>query len=263
MSYTKQLQCLVCHSWFLKKKSTSKYCSAKCFHTSRKGSQPWNVGKTFPYKSRPGAIGRTVWNKGKKGVMPIPWNKGKRLPYKVWNKGKKGIMPPPWNKGKKLSLELCRKFSENQRGKKIIATRRNNHWNWKGGISPLRKKVQELEQYKQWRRTIFIRDNWKCIICKKHGGRLVVDHFPISYGEIQKRYYLRSVDDARKCKLLWKISNGRTLCEDCHKKTETYGAKNLYLLKNENNRVNSWKLLRDNHEPSQELTSLEGATTRW
>lgn len=30
---------------------------------------------------------------------------------------------------------------------------------------------------------------------------------------------------------LWDINNGRTLCVDCHKKTETYGHKTKKLLK--------------------------------
>ena len=29
--------------------------------------------------------------------------------------------------------------------------------------------------------------------------------------------------EALECKLIWEISNGRTLCFECHKKTDTYG----------------------------------------
>ena len=39
--------------------------------------------------------------------------------------------------------------------------------------------------------------------------------------------HIKSVDDARKCDELWDTNNGRTLCRDCHRKTDTYG----YLIK--------------------------------
>ena len=83
-----------------------------------------------------------------------------------------------------------------------------NHWNWKGGITPFRKKSYFSEEYKSWRKAVFERDNYTCISCKKRGFDLSVDHIkPWSeYPELR-----------------FELSNGRTLCLVCHRKTHTWG----------------------------------------
>jgi hypothetical protein len=42
------------------------------------------------------------------------------------------------------------------------------------------------------------------------------------FSEILKEYNVKTLDDAHKCKELWDINNGRTLCINCHKLTDTY-----------------------------------------
>lgn len=61
---------------------------------------------------------------------------------------------------------------------------------------------------REWREKIFKRDNFTCQFCGQRGGRLQADHIK-PYKEFPE---LRHV-----------LSNGRTLCIDCHKKTPTYG----------------------------------------
>lgn len=226
MSYTIKLQCLVCHSWFLKKKLTSKYCSVKCYHDARKGEVPWNKGKTFPYKSRPKAKGRTVWNKGKKLHYPV-WNKGKKLLYPVWNKGKKtGLIP--WNKGGTQTEAAKKKMSIAKKGKPFLSHRGKNHPNWKGGISPLYKKIRTSLEFKNWREKIFERDDWTCMFCKTRGGIIHPDHIK-PFAIIIFENKITSFKQARDCKKLWNVENGRTLCVECHKKTDTYGFRKQYL----------------------------------
>ena len=84
----------------------------------------------------------------------------------------------------------------------------SKHPNWKGGITPLRKKLYFSEEYKLWRKSVFIRDDFTCIWCGQIGGRLNADHIKpwASYPELR-----------------FAIDNGRTLCELCHRKTHTYG----------------------------------------
>jgi len=106
-----------------------------------------------------------------------------------------------WMKGKKALVETIKKRSLSlPRGKK-------NHF-WKGGVSSVNTKIRSSLKYKLWRKSVFERDNYQCIWGgKKHGSKLNADHIK-SFA-----YYPE---------LRFDIDNGRTLCVDCHKKTDTY-----------------------------------------
>lgn len=110
--------------------------------------------------------------------------------------------------GKSLSLETRKKLSEALKGEK-------SHL-WKGGMMDVNKKIRESFEYKEWRRSVFVRDNYACVICGKKGGKLNADHI--------KPFAMYP-------KLRLELSNGRTLCVSCHKNTETYGRKTLNLIK--------------------------------
>ena len=102
--------------------------------------------------------------------------------------------------GWKLSEETKKKLSEIHKG--------SRNYSWKGGVTPLRVKIWHSPEYKLWRRSVFERDNYTCVFCGKRGGRLAADHIK-SFREYLELRFL--------------IDNGRTLCKDCHFKTETYG----------------------------------------
>lgn len=78
-----------------------------------------------------------------------------------------------------------------------------NHHNWKGGITDERNRERNTLEQRQWRRSVFKRDNYTCISCKKRGGNLVADHYPYPF----YKYPDKRLD----------TSNGRTLCEKCNK----------------------------------------------
>lgn len=87
-----------------------------------------------------------------------------------------------------------------------------SHYNWKGGITPLRKKAYFSQEYKNWRTSVFERDKYTCQECGQKGHTLNADHIKpwAFYPELR-----------------YELSNGRTLCIPCHKKTDTWGNRKI------------------------------------
>ncbi len=97
---------------------------------------------------------------------------------------------------------------------------------WKGGITPLVLRIRHSQQYIQWRTNVFQRDNYICQFCGIKGNQLCADHiYPFSLIIKELLQIYSSFTDIVDCELLWNLNNGRTLCVDCHKKTDTYLSK--------------------------------------
>lgn len=164
----------------------------------------------------------------KESRKQIPWNKGldlKVLGYTFPNVGKSqgskqtqfkkdhatlpGVEKGWFKKGvqNNPSGAFPKGHVPFNKGKPHIQKER--HHAWKGGITPENVKIRNSPEMKAWRRAVFIRDNFTCVIGGiEHGSKLNADHI--------KRF-------SDYPELRFEISNGRTLCEDCHKKTKTYG----------------------------------------
>jgi hypothetical protein len=124
---------------------------------------------------------------------PVRYWAGRKLHPNTVEARKNAHVPCPWKDKNRLKMTG------------------ENHWNWKGGISPENVRIRRSLEYIQWRRSVMQRDNFQCVIGgKAHGNKLQVDHIK----PFAKYHDLR-----------FETSNGRTLCVDCHKKTETYGSK--------------------------------------
>lgn len=103
----------------------------------------------------------------------------------------------PWNKG--ISVPSSNKGKTFPRGEK--------HWNWKENKKPQRIRGTD---YQELRQQVFNRDSYTCTICGQKGGILHMDHIqPWSL-----------FPDLR-----FELSNVRTLCAPCHRKTDTYGGR--------------------------------------
>lgn len=97
----------------------------------------------------------------------------------------------PWNKG-----EHCK-------GEK--------NWQWKGGTSKNYRTGYYSTKYKQWRKQVFERDGYTCQDCGVKGTYLTAHHIK-SFAHYPT--------------LRFELSNGLTLCEDCHKLTDNYKGRN-------------------------------------
>lgn len=117
---------------------------------------------------------------------------------------KKGILPEwlriacktPWNKGK------------------IGYQAGENHYNWKGGITSKNKSFRCNIKWKEWRESVFERDNYTCQKCGSKSGldgyvRLEPHHI-FRLNKLIKNNFLNHI---------YNPDNGITLCIKCHKTT--------------------------------------------
>lgn len=175
------------------------YCNRECYRKSLIGTIPWNKGipmsKDARKKSSIRSKGRT-FNTGR-----THFQKG----FTPWNKEISGYNTS--RKGKKATPEARRNMSKAHTGKPLFHRRGENSNFWKGGKTKERQVAYNSLEYKLWRTAVFTRDEYTCQLCKEVGGNLNADHIkPWSlYPELR-----------------YAIDNGRTLCFECHRGTESY-----------------------------------------
>lgn len=196
-----------------------KYCSKDCLGKANGLLGNWK---------------KSSFTKERHYVPPTAIKKGQHLsPTTQFKKGhtkteawyRKMGQHVPWNKGKKWSDEARVKMSISQLARdKTNQPRGDKHPAWKGGITPLRTRIYFSPQYREWRSTVFVRDNYTCVSCNSHGDTLNVDHIK-PFALIVKENNILTFEQALECLELWDISNGRTLCVPCHRNTDTYGVR--------------------------------------
>ena len=110
------------------------------------------------------------------------------------------------------SPEYRKKLGDMKRGEKSC-------W-WRGGITikngGLRKAIQHMFEYCNWRRQVFLRDNWTCQGCGRRGGYLQAHHIR-GFQVIIDEFGVANEEQARVCVPLWDVNNGLTMCRACHK----------------------------------------------
>src|ERR1035437_876593 len=185
--------CLICDKEFKKplcriKIGKGKYCSKECFNKSQKGKR---VSITSEFKN-----GHLL---GKRII------KGQHLSVSTEFKFIKG-KPNCKDCGRKLhsyDAIYCKYHTK--------AKERSSFW--KGGIADknrnFRLNIMRTPEYKEWRKAVFKRDDYICVLCRTL-GLINADHI-IKFADIIKAFKVTTIEEAIACEPLWDINNGRTL----------------------------------------------------
>lgn len=178
----------------------------------KKGQISWNKGtkgltsaNSTSFKKGQPANNKTEWvtktcKCGAEFSKPPSQAIQKFCSKKCYNLTKKGMVSP-W-KGRKASEETRLK----QRLAKL-GIRGEQHWNYRGGSGSLRHQEMARDEYVQWRKSVFERDNYTCVECGASKVYIQADHI--------KPWAKYPV-------LRYELNNGRTLCLDCHEQTSTF-----------------------------------------
>ena len=179
------MNCLFCKKIFWGRKE-QKFCSFRCSVEIRKGKLPKNINQI------------AGWNKDKKGV-----SKETQLKMRLAKLNKIGN-----RLGIKASKETIIKLQKSHLGQipwnkeiKVPQITGKNHPRWKGIKYKRCIHTTNTLEYRNWRNSIFQRDNYKCKInnqCK---------------GQLQAHHILNWTDYSE---LRYEINNGITLCQVHH-----------------------------------------------
>ena len=199
---------------YIHKKHTEEWKNRMSIIAKERGFGKWmkDIDKNHPFLKTTFQKGTTPWNKGTIGISKgAPKN---HPPYFLGNPmynyciecGRK-IRFYNSDKRKFCSKKCYYKYSKekpryNRRGEKS--------WNWKGGITKNGSNLYHSLEYKNWRRSIFIRDEFTCKKCGIKNVRLEVHHI---------KSYKENIN------LLFDCNNAITLCHNCHKDTPNYGGR--------------------------------------
>lgn len=183
--------------------SRRKYCGRACQYGGRILKHCLECGKEMLVKpslaSRKKFCSRSCMGKqtllatvGHGRYSGEPWNKGTRGAQVAWNRG----IPATWIQGDKNP-------------------------NWKGGKTALMDAIRTCSRYKEWRRMVFDRDGYRCVFCGRE-GRVQADHVkPLAV--LVDMAGISTLEEALEADELFDAENGRTLCGDCHRETDTFG----------------------------------------
>jgi 5-methylcytosine-specific restriction endonuclease McrA len=159
-------------------------------------------------------LGHKLSEEHKRKISP----KGRKLSEETKRKigdAHRGLKFTKEHREKLSKAHLGVKLSKETRSKMSVAHKGENASNWRGGITPLSKRIRGSIEIRLWRESVFARDNWTCQGCGGASGNgkkiFLESHHIKSFSQYPE---LRFV-----------IDNGLTLCKECHKKTDNYAHK--------------------------------------
>jgi 5-methylcytosine-specific restriction endonuclease McrA len=215
------------------RRATFAFCTAKCFGKYRaQHPERYPPNKTF-------------------GL--IPWNTGKKMSEETRAKQSLAkfrhfaLHPEALERlcvmgiGRKQSLETIAKRIAKTHGKTRTPEQRarigeglrgSKNGSWRGGVSPVRHRIRNSSRYRQWRNTIFRRDDYTCQNCGNRGFQ-IEPHHELSFSYLLEMLRQMMPADqlfaaAISSPMLFDITNGITLCRECHALTDTFAKNTAY-----------------------------------
>lgn len=187
------------------KRSKHHYCSKRCFGEWRKTQRLSEESKKKISVAKTGiAMSEETKRKislANKGNPKVKYWLGRKRSKESIAKSALGNIGNKSHTGRALSEQHRKNISKSLSGE--------NSYLWRGGITDVNAKARHSFEYKEWRRKVFERDSWACVWCGSK-KQIQADHIKPFSVFIDLRH---------------EISNGRTLCFECHKKTDTYAMK--------------------------------------
>lgn len=206
-------ECATCGKSYEIKKSAadkSRFCSRECKHkkqsAEKKGITPSGFVHVKHEVHTRVAPAKKCGHIAKKGRQYCKKCREKHYSKRVIRNcaecNKKMSLAPSEAKKYKCCSMACRnkQTSKRQLGEK-------SHL-WKGGLTSENRRLRNSCHYDNWRKAVFVRDDFTCQLCGVRGGKLCADHL--------KEWALYPA-------LRFDINNGRTLCTSCHLTTENFG----------------------------------------
>ena len=214
--------------------------------------------KNNPASFRPGAV---PWNKGMKDVYsrssPVSEETRRKIGDKsrgrkhtqeakdkmsIGHKGKPSSFAgrKHTDEARALLSEHSKRLWEDDSYRELVIKNRigkqarERSFLWKGGITPLHLMIRSSFRYMRWVKLVFTRDNFICQDCGASKCYLEAHHIK-RFSFILKEFLdqnisLNPIEDKDKLLSLsvdyepfWELSNGVTLCCDCHNLTKRKG----------------------------------------
>lgn len=123
-------------------------------------------------------------------------------------------------------------LSVRYKGRKGRNMQGSNNPNWIDGRTPLRIRIRNLPECKEWANRVFKKDDYTCQICSKRGGSLEAHHDKRKFHNIltdflQEYNQFSPIEDKETLVRLaityepfWEVDIGQTLCGKCHYKAD-------------------------------------------
>jgi 5-methylcytosine-specific restriction endonuclease McrA len=200
-------KCEYCAVQFIAKRDTRRFCSQRCADKHRNPLKPRRQKKGR--MDRCSRCNKEVWTHPNKFRLKrrfcsrgcqIGWMKEMAYRFKCKVCGKVVFVQPCQQKIRNritCSRECIAKVKRQEAEMRRIELGYTKH--------QLDRLVRYSKEMKEWRTAVFKRDDYTCQMCGERGAYLEADHIkPFAFFP----------------ELRFDLSNGRTLCRECHDKTK-------------------------------------------